>query len=81
MTETDAKYIKFILDRKSPTGKTNIWKVVNKNNQVCLGEICFWGGWHSYVFSPHPQMIFEKQCLRDIANFCEQQTKLQRESR
>lgn len=74
----EPKYVKFVFARKSPTGKTNIWDVVNKENQVLLGEISFWGGWHSYVFSPKVDMIFEKQCLRDIADFCEAQTKFQR---
>jgi len=34
--------------------------------------------WRCYGFHPEPGTIFEKDCLRYIADFCERETKVQR---
>lgn len=79
---TEPKYIHFEQTGISPTGKTKIWAVLTSDGEdTLLGHIKYYGAWHQYSFytdSPFTDLVFEKQCLRDIANFCEEQSKLQR---
>ena len=80
-----AEYIHFEQHGTSPTGKTKIWEVLTSDGEdTLLGHIKFYSPWHQYSFfadSPFTDLVFEKTCLRDIANFCEEQTKLQRSLR
>jgi hypothetical protein len=80
----EGKYIRFILVGRSLTGKTNIYWVQSKEEDSVLGQINWYSAWYQYAFfpqSPNMETVFEKNCLRDIANFCEEQTKLQRKGR
>ena len=51
------------------TGKTVIYKVVSDTS--VLGEIRWYGPWRCYAFYPEMETVYEKKCLRDIADFCE----------
>ena len=57
------------------TGKTNRFQVRAKDGEVLLGSIHFWGRWRCYAFFPLEGTVFERNCLRDIADFCESETK------
>ena len=70
----EVKYIDFYYDRPSKSGKTKIWAVVTYEDD-CLGEIRWMGRWRSYAFYPDAHTIYEQDCLRKIADFCEEQTK------
>jgi len=50
------------------------------NEGKSLGEIAWFGRWRCYAFYPAGSTIFEKDCLRVIADFCEEKTKEHRES-
>ncbi len=76
---TEPKYIYFRFEGYSKTGKTKHWKVYAKEDDTLLGEIGFDAAWWSYDFYPAPNMKFEKHCMRDIADFCEEQEKLWRQ--
>lgn len=79
---SEAKYIEFHWAGYSKSGSTETWRVMPKNNNDGLiGTIKWYGSWRCYAFYPFPECVFEKQCLRDIANFCEKVTKLQREKK
>jgi hypothetical protein len=73
------KYVQFVED-DLPKLKTRRWRVqsvidaLRKN----LGYVKWYGSWRCYVFFPFRDSFFEKQCLRDIAQFCEEQTELHR---
>jgi hypothetical protein len=41
----------------------------------------WYGKWRQYAFFPMPNTVFERQCLRDIANFCEAKTRERRQAR
>ena len=79
-----AKHIDFIDAGTSETGKTRLWHVVPKGggsistihhtHGAPIGVIHWYGPWRKYCFSPHVSTIYEMHCLRDIADFCEQQT-------
>lgn len=80
---TEGKYIQFINVGNSPSGKTHIWEIKSKEGNCLLGLIKWNGKWRCYSHYIYPYMfadsedflVFEKQCERDIANFCEYQTK------
>lgn len=67
-----AKYIDFILAGKSESGKTSIWTIQNKEDGTWLGYIQWFPRWGVYAFFPAGHTVFEKTCLRDIANFIEE---------
>jgi hypothetical protein len=46
-----------------------------------LGEVRWFGRWRCYAFYPEPDTLYERQCLRDIADFCEARTREHRESK
>ena len=72
----EPKYIKFRENGLSKSGKTKRWIVTAKDDATdMLGEIQWFGRWRCYVFYAF-NAYFEWRCLRDIANFCEQQTKI-----
>jgi len=73
MTSESGKWINFNLMRRSPSGKTKVWIVATKEGER-LGEIRWYGGWRSYVFHPSEATIFEKDCLRNIADFIQAKT-------
>lgn len=57
--------------------KTAIWTVYG--NGASLGEVSWFGRWRTYAFFPKDRCVFEKDCLREIAEFCEEMTKAWRE--
>ena len=45
------------------------------NFRAMLGDIKWWSTWRKYCFFPAPATLYEHTCLRDIANFCEMETR------
>ena len=77
----EPKYIKFDFRGLSQSGLTKIWEVkTNDDLQELLGWVKWLGVWRCYAFFPccsvGEEEAFEKRCLRDLADFCEEQTKL-----
>lgn len=78
MAEKRLRFIKAvqlgdIVDRKPP--KTKVWVVRNTQARVTLGFIRWFGRWRQYSFFPEPELVFERGCLRTIADFCERNTR------
>jgi hypothetical protein len=86
---SEAKYIEFHWAGYSKSGTTETWRVMAKENHVQLGLIKWDAPWRCYSFFIYPSMFankddylkYEKVCLRDIANFCEKVTLMQREKK
>lgn len=57
-----------------PHPKTRVWTVFAIENESPLGVIKWFGRRRCYAFFPETQTVFERKCLRDIADFCEAQT-------
>ncbi len=72
------KHIRFVLDGTSESGRTRIWNVEATRDGHWLGEVKWMGRWYRYAFWPTPDTVFEQNCLRTIAAFCEEMTKEQR---
>jgi len=71
----EAKWIRF--REVAATGKTQRW-LVETLTGVTIGTVHWWGAWRQYCFSPEANTIYERQCLRDIAQFCESRTRATR---
>lgn len=54
---------------------TKRWTVKPKDGSPSIGNVSWHGAWRCYCFFPHAGTVFERTCLRDIADFCEAQTK------
>src|SRR5580698_6590438 len=66
--EFTGKWIEFkeLQDRKT---KTKFFYVNNKQTGNAIGVIKWYGGFRQYSFFPLENIVFEKQCLRDISTF------------
>ena len=74
-------WLEFEYEGTSKSGKTKIWTVLSRSDSYELGEISWYGRWRGYAFFVDSgEIIFEQKCLREIADFLEQQTKLTRQS-
>jgi hypothetical protein len=74
----ESKWIYFVLLPIPLERKTSIWDVRTREGEASLGEIRWFGRWRCFAFYPRADTLYEKQCLRDIADFCEAQTKAHR---
>lgn len=75
----NAKWLKFEDGGLSKSGKTKVWNVCTLEGQI-LGRIGWFGGWRKYSFYPGSDTVFEQDCLRDIADFCQAETRKHREA-
>lgn len=71
------RFIREVLlaDIVGPPPRTRVWRVRNVQAKVDLGMIRWLGRWRQYSFHPDAELVFEKTCLRTIADFCERQTR------
>jgi hypothetical protein len=71
-----SKWLTFGEPRPSPSGKTQTWDVMSRASGALLGSVYWWPRWRQYVFEPSgaARVIFEEDCLRDSAAFCEART-------
>lgn len=65
-------WIRFI--KTAWPGKTQRWNVENLGG-IVLGNVHWWGAWRQYAFFANDGTLFEPKCLREIANFCEAETR------
>jgi len=65
-------YIKFVFF--SSTEKTQVFEVQTKDGSSILGYVKWFGRWRCYSFFPEKGTVYEKHCLRYIADFCETKT-------
>jgi len=72
-TVIDCKWIRLV-GLKS-TGVTERWQVETKDGNGILGIVKWYPSWRRYCFFPERDTVFEQDCLRDIAQFCETKTK------
>ena len=72
-------FIEFMRTADSPSGKTKTWQVRPKDTfDEPLGFVRWFGRWRCYSFYPVSGTVFERKCLRDIADFCERETRIHR---
>lgn len=72
---TEGKWIQFRRLERPAIRRTDSWDVLTAGpNPSTLGHVKWFGRWRCYAFWPFPSCVFEKKCLRDIAEFCEVET-------
>lgn len=77
LKQTKSTYLEYLIIRHLP--KTVTILVRNKEHDESLGRIFWLSRWRCYVFEPDSATVYEKKCLRDIANLLETLTNNQRE--
>lgn len=75
-----SKWIEFVDAGCSASGKTRVWEVRVKEDGYHLGKVSWYAPWRKYIFHPTGSSIYEQDCLRDIADFIELQTKLHKQN-
>lgn len=77
------KYIETV--ELPPRGKTKRFEVRTKGaaerDGVPLGVVKWHPGWRCFAFFPNGGTLYEPTCLRDLADFCEAQTKARKAER
>lgn len=69
-------YVDIIYDGPSASGKSKLFTVATPDG-TSLGKVKWYGAWRCYAFFPNADTLYEKRCLRDIANFCEKESQEQ----
>jgi len=62
-----SKYLRFVLI--GDTGKTQVYNVISVTQGSILGRLLWWGSWRQYVFEPAPYTVWNKDCLRELAEY------------
>jgi len=58
--------------------KTRKWYVIIEFKSLTIGEVRWYFGWKKYCFYPNvlkKEIPLEHRCLKDIAEFCVEQTR------
>lgn len=76
-----AKWVEFVELPVPPGRKTREWVVKNSQYRSRLGYVRWDTGWRRYVLQPFHGTVWEQDCLRDVAAFVEEQTRLHKAAR
>lgn len=60
-------YLDFV--KEDDTGKTEIYGVFSALHGDRLGTVKWYGRWRQYVFFPEHDTIWNRDCLRQLAQF------------
>ena len=74
MSRPDSRWIEFVELGRSISGRTRRFEVrprASDSDERGLGMVTWYGAWRRYAFHPEALTVFESQCLRDIAAFCD----------
>lgn len=83
----ESKWIRFEKVGRPRGRLTDIFLVVTKDGGkdgagfAELGEIRWHAPWRRFAFFPADATLYESQCLRDLAAFCDEQTEARRRAR
>ncbi len=73
----EGKYIWIRNIGRQPGAKTARFEVWSKS-PCRIGMIKWYPAWRCYSYFPDPNTLYEKVCLREIADFCEEVTRQQK---
>ena len=62
-----SKYLDFIL--MSDTGKTRTYSIRSRTHGDVLAIVKWYGAWRQYTMEPLDSTVWNKDCLRDVADF------------
>lgn len=70
-------WLSFENERRTASRLTCIWEVWCEGAE--LGVVRWFSRWRRYVFEPSGGTVYEQDCLRQLAEFCERQTNLNKQ--
>lgn len=73
MTERVGRYLQAEAG-PSKSGKTQVFDVLRAPGPPRLGVVRWSGRWRRYVFCPEEETLYDAECLRELAAFCEAKT-------
>lgn len=76
-TGYEGKYMRFELSGRKP--RTLVWNVCSVTTSAKLGYVAWFGRWRNYAFFPDESLVFDKNCLREIADFIERKNQEHRQ--
>lgn len=59
--------------------KTRRFAAISRQNRRQLGFVKWYAQWRQYTFFPFAATVFDKKCLRELAEFCEDRTNAHKE--
>jgi hypothetical protein len=65
------KFITIIQVEKELFENRPVYRVFNNKTEHQLAILSFYKPWKQYIFSSHPECVFNNSCLRDILDFME----------
>jgi hypothetical protein len=74
-------WIRFVYFSRSDSGLTSRWKVVRSNGDSVLAWIAWYAPWRRYAMHAIEGIVFDATCLREIADFCETETREHKDGR
>jgi len=70
--KTKYKYLHFTEEPPLPKRKTSEWRCSNHTNDDFLGTVFWYVPWRQYCFQIEGEIILNKGCLDDVADFIKQ---------
>ena len=55
--------------------KTQVWECYSNESDEELGLVKWYGPWRQYCFFPETSLLFNPECMREVAEFVETLTK------
>jgi len=71
--KTKYRHICLEEDPAMPVEEKSTWFCRNNKTKEILGMVTWYGPWKRWVFEGEPGCVFDYTCLRDIADFLENQ--------
>lgn len=56
--------------KPNPKATTRVFFVVSRISGVLLGQIRWYSNWRQYTFMPVTNIVLDKKCLTDLAEYC-----------
>lgn len=66
-------HLEFSFYDYSESGKTRIWDVYNTTTDESIGAIRWAGNFRKYAFFSRPNIMYDANCLKDIAKFLDKE--------
>lgn len=68
------------MGRVSRLAMTHYFMVQSRKTGTTLGLVKWYAQWRKYCFYPYPSMVFDPQCLTELAEYCTLKTEQHREA-
>lgn len=66
--------LRFDPARVRPGLLTHVWMVSSGRSEALLGRVAWYAAWRRYVFYPENGTLYDRDCLRSLAEFCAKAT-------